>query len=254
MGLHDALTDDAPNSLRIAISFAAVFVGWALGVAWKVATSVYGPGFGYVTDFEAFTAWSGLFALASWAIAFVPIALRFDLDSGIYRGAIAPVFGAVCGIVCLAVCLLPFGGWELLGEWQIVGQAIVVGGVSWTLFAFALPRWTWLRRPVGRGVLLCVAFPFAAIAAFVFLVWPTIERVSPSFAFRLGTYDVQQRVFERVLRELRVGDSLATLHDEFPDRFPEATTGMTGQLGADLVWRIEFEDGRVTKVDLGRRP
>jgi hypothetical protein len=29
---------------------------------------------------------------------------------------------------------------------------------------------------------------------------------------------------------------------------------MTGQLGADLVWRIEFEDGRVTKVDLGRRP
>lgn len=252
--MQNAPIDDAPTSLRLALSFAAVFAGWSLGMAWNVATQVLGPGFGYVTDFEAFAVWSAIFAFAAWALAFVPIALRFEPDSGVYSGRIAPVFGAVCGLACAALCLLPLGGLELLQSWEITGQAAIVGAASWTLYALAIRRWTWLQRPVSRGVLLCAVFPFAATALFVFVLWPAIERVSPSFAYRFGTYDVQQRVFERVLRAVKVGDSLESLHRELPDRFPDETTGMTGQLGADLVWRIRFEAGLVSEVDLHRRP
>ncbi len=246
--------DDAPSSLRLALSFAATFAGWALGLAWKVAAQVLGPGFGYVTDFEAFTFWSGLFAFAAWIAAFVPIALRFELESGIYRPRTAPLFGAVCGLACAALCLLPLGALELLGSWPIAGQAMVVGGTSWTIYALAIRRWSWLRRPVGRGVLLCATAPFAAAALFVFVLWPTIERSAPSFAYTFGTSAVRQRVFERVLRALQVGDSLADLHRLLPDTFPRETTGMSGQLGADLVWRIRFEAGRVSAVTVERRP
>src|SRR5262245_36057082 len=87
-----AARTDAP---RAALSFAAAYLGWALGIAWFVGREVHGGGFGRVTDLEAMCFWSGLFVFASWLVAMLPLALRLDRDAVLLAPLVAPLFGAL---------------------------------------------------------------------------------------------------------------------------------------------------------------
>ena len=72
-------------------------------------------------------------------------------------------------------------------------------------------------------------------------------------ALRFVPPAMRERVFARTLRGLRVGDSIEDLRRALPGKFDFETTGTSGQMGADLVYRIEFTDGRITAIDLHRR-
>lgn len=242
-----------PTSLRIALSFAAAFVGWAFGLAAYVVGEAFGTGYGQVTDFEAVALWSGLFAGAAWLSAFVPIAVRVDADGPLCRPPVAPLFGALCGLVLCALLLVPFGGLALLGQALFQVQAAMVGGVSFGLFAWSLRREGLAARP-GRSTIAAAAFPPLALLAFALVLWPAFERFAPSTAYRLGTYQARQRIFERTLRTLEVGDSIEVLRERLPGEFPVETTRTTGNAGPHLSYTIELEDGRVTRVELRERP
>ncbi|MFN0242436.1 MAG: hypothetical protein ACKVWV_06035 [Planctomycetota bacterium] len=239
------------TSAKLALSFSAAFVGWTVGLAWYVAVAVLRPGFGYVTDFDAIAAWSGIFAFAAWVIAVIPLALRVDEEGALCRAPWAPVFGGVCGVLLCIVFLIPIGGGaEVLGQPTFLGQAFLVGGTSWWLYTWAARRPWPPRLAVACGALL----PPIAIALFAFVVWPSLERITPSFAYRFGSDEARQRMFERTLRELRVGDSIDALRERLPGEFDFETTRTTGNRGPHLSYTIEFEEGRVTKVELRNRP
>ena len=246
------MSSEPTVAARRALSFAAAFAGWVAGIVWYVANEVLrGPG--YVTDFEAVVAWSGLFVLAAWVLALAPLAVRLDPASPLCRLPLASIVGGAAGVLCCALLLLPLGGLALLARPLFLGQAAVVGAASATLHVVAVRRWRWLAaHPVG-GAWLCAAGPFAATGAFLVAVAPAVERLAPSVAYRFGTFAVRERVFERTLRALRTGDSIARLRAALPGEFRFETTRTTGAMGA-LRYRIEFADGRVTAVDLRHQP
>lgn len=239
------------TSAKLALSFSAAFLGWCAGLAWFVAWNVLGRGFGYVTDFDAIAIWSGLFTFAAWAAGVVPAVLFVGEERAIYRLPWSALFGGACGSASCALFLAPIrGAIELLGSPVFLGQACLVGALSWSLYACAAVR-AWPRRHAAlAGSLL----PPIALAAFAFVFWPALESVAPAVAYRIGSDDARQRIFARTLRELRVGDSIELLRERLPGEFDFETTRTTGNRGPHFSYTIEFVEGRVTKVELRDRP
>lgn len=236
---------------KLALSFSAAFVGWCAGLAWFVVRSVLGEGFGYVTDFDAVAMWSGLFTLVAWAAGVVPVARFVGEERALYGFPWSTLFGGACGLLLCAAFLVPIrGATELLGTPVFLGQAFPVGAVSWSLYACAARR----ARPHRHAALAGWLLPPIALGVFAFAVWPALERVAPAAAYRFGSDDARHRLFERTLRELRVGDSIEMLRERLPGEFAFETTRTTGNRGAHLSYTIEFAEGRVTKVELVEKP
>lgn len=241
---------EPPPRARIALSLSCAFVGWVAGMVWFVASDGARTGAG-VEDFQALAGWSGMFVVAAWCLAFVPLVRRLDRDDVLHRLPVAPMFGAIAGIVLFAALMLPFGSSGLIaGRFGV--QAALVGAVAWTLYTQLVGR-RWLATQPTRAAWGCALAPFALAGAFALLVAPTIEWWAPSIAWRFGPPAMRQRVFARTLRDLRVGDSIDRLRRALPGKFDFETTRTTGQMGADLVYRLEFADGRITAVDVHRR-
>lgn len=241
---------EPPLGAKIALSLSCTFAGWVAGMVWFVGAASLRASSG-VEDLEAAGLWSGLFAFAAWCLAFVPLVKRLDTDGALHRLPAAPIFGAICGVVLCAVLLLPFGAVELIAS-RFGVQAALVGAFSWTLYS-QLVGSRWLAARPTRAAWGCALAPAVLVAAFVLVVAPAIERLAPAVAWRFGPSAMRQRVFERTLRSLRVGDSIDDLRRALPGQFDYETTRTMGQMGANLVYRIEFAAGRVTAVDLQRR-
>lgn len=207
---------------------------------------------GYATDLEALSAWSGLFALATWLCAMLPLALVLDEDSRFLRPLAAWPFGALCGVLACALLLAAVVGRELFEVPAFYAQAALTGAVAWGTYAHlarseriasAPGRWTaigWLAAP------LCIALFYAVVA-------PGLERLAPAFAFHYGTSAMRARVFERTLRELRVGDTLEDLRRRLPGEFEGEIVSTAGQIGANTEYSIGFEAGRITRIDVRTR-
>lgn len=237
---------------KIALSFAAAFVGWTAGVSWFVAWSALGPGFGYVTDFESIAAWSGLFTLSAWAIALAPVALFVSEERAVYRFPWSVPFGGVCGVVLCGAFLAPslVGISMLVDRPSFLAHAALVGAVSWCTYALAARHARSSRSVVIAGF----AFPVLALGTFQFVLWPAFERCAPAAAYRFGTDSARDRLFERALRELRLGDSIETLRAKLPGEFAFDTTRTTGNHGPHFRYTLEFVNGRVTKIELVEKP
>jgi hypothetical protein len=244
-----AAAPEPPLCVRVALSFACAFAGWLVGMVFFVAGDAMrsGPG---VEDLEAVGTWSAMFAFAAWALAVVPLVRRLDPDGAAHRLSVAPVFGAVCGVASCTVLLVPFGATELIGTFGV--QAAIVGAFAWTLHVALVGRWRWPAASPAAATWSCALAPFVAIALALASA-PAVERLAPSWAWRFGPTAMRQRVLERTLHALRVGDPVEDLRRALPGHFDVETRCVTGQMGADLIYRIEFADGRVRAVDLRRR-
>jgi hypothetical protein len=134
---------------------------------------------------------------------------------------------------------------EILTMFWFVAYAAVVGAVGWTLYT------VWVRsrllgsarrRPAMFAVEL-FAIPPLVVLAFSLAIWPVLERSVPAVAYRYGTWEVRERIEERVVRAIRVGDRQEDLAAVIPNRFPRDGS----------VWlqsfAVRLEGGRVVSVE-----
>ena len=231
----------------MAVSFAAICLGWAAAVLAYALAQVHLLGQPYLTDVEAVLYWTALFTFIGWAVFAVPAALRLDGWISALRPGWAVLVGGVCGVAAF----LLLAGW--LGAWEtplFFGFAAVTGGVGTLAYTLAVrnSRVQAAGQRSGRLPLVVAGLPAVLGLLFALVIWPTIESAAPSVAYRYGGTDAQIRVARRVVRQIKVGDSLAALHRCLPQVFEASTTSMSGNLGAGFSYRITFANGTVTSV------
>lgn len=238
-----------PASLRVALSFLALALGWALAYVGLILSQVHGAGFGYVTDFEFFLLWSVLFAVVGWALVVVPLVRYVDPGHWIFEPRWAPVVGAVAGVVILTVLLAPFRLWAG-GQPRLLTVAAGTGLVGWASYTLAI-RSPLVERMAGRRPVQAAGLylvPLGAALVFALGVWPLLERAAPAVAFRYGSPAARARIAGRLLSEIHAGDRVADVDRRLPGLLPPAPPGesvrITGNLGP-ACYGLDVEDGVV---------
>jgi hypothetical protein len=240
--------------LKAARSFISLFAGWATAFVTQILWQVYRPGFGYVTDFGFFLFWPALFALVGWAVFGLPL-VYFTPERIASRWHLCIVVGIVVCVLAylLLVCTWLPQSFRLAWFPAIIGA---VGGFTYWLLGRApaasfLARW---RRVAVPAMFLA---PGIAVAAFAFLIWPVVLRVSPYLGYRFGAYESRALAEYEIYSRIRPGDTFSDLHRRYPAIFDEPMLSRSSnQTIKDFEWsyHIVFDETRtyVTKIDVKR--
>ena len=232
------------RAATLALTFATTWCGWAVGLAYYVGWSVLATRAGYVTDLEALRGWSALYSFLAWLLGIVPLALWLDPEHRLARFPVAPLFGAICGMVLLWVLLLPVAATPLATQQPFGVQAALTGAIAWGTFCG-------LRAAPGlRSAPRLFAAPFVLTWMFIALGWPLLERATPGLAYQIADTATRGRLFESALRGLRVGDSLAELRARLPGEFRIEPRNASGRLASGGSYRLDFAAGRAARVEI----
>lgn len=214
---------DSPGdrrSLAIAASFLGAFVGWSACLAMECVRQITW-GTGFVIDREALVSVSAMTILVWWGLLVVPClrsasALSFLRSNSLRSVTIGAMHG--CATLSLLLGLGPFRRIWLDTATQLAAAAAVVGiAVAGTTHAALRPRWT---RSASRTPFRSLACYWAAVPAclaiWIFAIEPALRRVSPDWAYQIGSASTREWVLKDAIRRIKVGDPASRLQDLLP--------------------------------------
>ena len=113
------------------------------------------------------------------------------------------------------------------------------GGISFLIYAIVFDLLRGSRRQEWiKATASLYSFPFVFLAAFSYLVWPTLEDRFPRIAYRLGTRASKVRIEDKLFKEIRVGTTLKEIEAYLPGYFsheveckPKSKAGSFGRVG-----------------------
>lgn len=143
----------AHRTRRGLLAIGALLAGWLAGsLAVFALEGLLVEGRYGIPDMLWFTALIGLFAGAAWLVSALPLALFADHRRWFFRPGLAPLVGAGAGALLLLLETWIFFGvppWSYLhspgfGDVYLLGIALLIGGVAWTVYTSGVRAW---RKP-----------------------------------------------------------------------------------------------------------
>jgi hypothetical protein len=121
---------------RIALSLAAVVLGWAAAYSYFEVAQLLIQG--RITDVAAMLFWPALFVAAGWIVFVLPVVVLIRPTAWLFSPSRAWLFGGLAGLMAFFLLLswwTPF--WKSL--WYL-GFSFIVGAVSCTVYSMGLAR------------------------------------------------------------------------------------------------------------------
>lgn len=237
--------------MKAARSFIALFTGWAAAFITHIFWQVYGSGFGYVTDFSFFLFWPALFALVGWAVFGLPVVYLIPERIASRWYACITIGTVVCVLTyLLLVCTsLP----ELVRLAWFPAILGAVGGFAYWI----LGRASFLNRFRRATIPAMFLAPGITVAAFAFLIWPTICRVTPYIGYQFGASEARAQAEYEIYSRIKPGDTFSELHQRYPNIFEEPLLSHSNNrtvAGSEWSYSIVFDETRtyVTEIDVKR--
>jgi len=231
------------EEMKLATSFFAVFCGWASSF---LLLMLFGAiSWGRITDFNSLL-WNPLmFGFLGWIIFGLPFVYLVPVDSRFLRFPWSPLVGACLSLVAYWILI----GWALV---PLVYMHVFAGMIG----VFALPIYSlMIRRAHGMSrvsriylVLVSMGSPFLLFFTFQYALWPSMERLFPGLLSSHGTWQTQQRILERTLEKLEVGDAFEDLRRRLPDVFREPAMSVNLDANGGR-YTIYFKDGKVSQIE-----
>ena len=219
-------------------SFLAAFVGWLVPFIGFLGYLQFGPGFGYITDFQSLLFWPLLFTFLGWLILALPLALTLRSERFRSLGMIVLLATASTGLSFLAIAAM-FRFTILFMIWWPLLIGIIGGILFWILERTnPIPDWLCWTLPI-------VFFPFVR-----FVLLPLGIAFFPYTTHVLGEGAIGREALYRVIESIRVGDTYEDLHRRFPQIFSQPTYGTSSYSGDGWSYSITFDEQRQRVVDV----
>ncbi len=246
-----------PFVLRLAISFGSMFMGWCCAMLTYTLPQIYIWHQQYVTDLEATVYRTALYGFIAWIVMGVPVISLLDHRLWCFRPRLSLLVGAIWGVLAYVVVMGHMGLWSpswlgalLISSSGLFLSMVVVWGAL-AMFLYTLTVRSGQIQRISQRIrglpMLIFCVPAVAVVLFSFVIWPAIERLFPAIAYAYGTASARNRVRERVLSSVKVGDRLEELRAQLPHMFRGEMTALSTS-GSDFDYTIFFEAGKVVSV------
>ena len=142
--------------------------------------------------------------------------------------------------------------WKIIcSERVFVGFAATIGaGMMWVYIKLVQDKrfQMWGQRSFALIPLAFLISP-AVILTLYFFPWPVLERVLPAVAYRYGPIEVRNRIEERAIRSIKVGDRLEDLREKLPLTF-KREGWYSGSHGNHFDYKVFIENGKVVSIEV----
>lgn len=233
---------------RIALSSISIFIGWCC--AFLALLLIFVEEDGYITDFEFLLFYPAVYVFMGWLFFVVPVVSQVDHRRLMFRPDHSVVFGAGYGVLAFVILTGITGLWVLWVNLYYVSFAAIVGTVMLVVYSIAI-RSTQIQGLARKPYFSMSTFsiPVASVLCFSLLIWPAVERLLPAVTYRYGSPRARNRIEERVIRSIKVGDKLEDLQAKLPDKFGSGHS-FSGYRGDGFSYSISFKDDRVASVQI----